>query len=96
MPRPDVKKGFIAVVSGADPVRLTWSRLLTRVFAVDISTCPACGSKVRPESAEIVEGPLLVARILLALGLYSRTPARASPRCVTIFDAMDQRLKGDD
>jgi hypothetical protein len=94
--RPDVKKGFIAVAGSADPVRLTWSRLLTRVFAVDISTCPACGSKVRPESAEIVDEPLLVARILLALGLYGRAPARAPPRCVTIFDDMDQRLEGDD
>ena len=95
--RPHVKKGFIATPGSTDPVRLTWARLLSRVFAVDISVCPGCGSKVRPESVELVDDPVLVARILLALGLYGRAPARAPPRAGGgLFDDMDQRYATDD
>jgi hypothetical protein len=95
--RPQVKKGFIAIAGSTDPVRLTWSRLLARVFAVDISVCPGCGSRIRPESVELVDDPVLVARILLALGLYGRAPARAPPRTgVSLFDDIDQCYDGDD
>jgi hypothetical protein len=94
--RPQVKKGFIALAGSQDPVRLTWSRLLARVFAVDISVCPGCGSRIRPESVELVDDPVLVARILLALGLYGRAPARAPPRMdVSLFDDIAQRYHAD-
>lgn len=39
----------------------------------------------------MVDDPPLVARILLALGLYGRAPARAPPRRGgTLFDDIDQ------
>ena len=95
--RPGVKKGFVAITGSQDPVRLTWSRLLSRVFAVDINVCPGCGSKLRPESCELVDDPVLVARILLALGLYGRAPARAPPRTGrSLFDNIDECYDADD
>ena len=95
--RPDVKKGFVASTASESPVRLTWSRLLSRVFAVDISVCPGCGSRIRPESVEMVDDPLLAFRILLALGLYGRAPARAPPRSSgSIFDNIDPCYDADD
>ena len=84
--RPDVRKGFVAAHGTGDATRLTWARLLARVFRIDISRCVACGSRLRPESVEIVTEPVLVARILLALGLYGRAPARAPPRRGSLFD----------
>lgn len=89
--RPHVRKGFVQASGSTDPVRLTWSRLLSRVFAVDISVCPGCGSRIRPESVEVVDDPLLVARMLLALGLYGRAPARAPPRSsISLFDDINE------
>ena len=49
------------------------------------------------KSVELVDDPVLVARILLALGLYGRAPARAPPRAGGgLFDDMDQRYAADD
>ena len=70
---------------------------MSRVFAVDINVCPGCGSKLRPESCELACDPVLVARILLALGLYGRAPARAPPRTGrSLFDNIDECYDADD
>lgn len=89
--RPEVKKGFVALAGSKDPVRLTWSRLLARVFAIDIARCPVCTAKIRLEGVELVTEPLLVARMLLALGLYGRAPARDPPRSTSFIDDIAQQ-----
>jgi hypothetical protein len=47
--RPDVKKGFVAVADSESPQRMTWSRLLARVFKIDIMRCPACDARIQPD-----------------------------------------------
>jgi hypothetical protein len=76
--RPDVKKGFVALQDGVE--RMSWAKLLARVFAIDIERCPACQAPLYPEGIEIVVLPNVVHAILLALGLAGRAPARAPPR----------------
>ena len=56
--RPEVKKGFVA--GSARPQRMTWSRLLARVFKIDISRCRACSARMNPEDCEVVTEPALV------------------------------------
>ena len=56
--RPEVKKGFVA--GSAGPERMTWSRLLARVFKIDISRCRACSARMNPEDCEVVTEPALV------------------------------------
>ena len=41
---------------------MSWAQRLKRVFAIDISTCPACGGTVRVIAC--VEEPALIAKIL--------------------------------
>ena len=96
--RPEVKKGFVASPSGQDPQRMTWSRLLKRVFKIDITQCKACGGKLHPENCEIVTDPLLVAAILADLGLNALPPQRGPPRRrLGLFDPdIDQSPPDDD
>ena len=54
--------------------RMSWARLLKRVFDIDIEQCPHCGGTLKIIAA--IEDPSVIARILAHLGL----PARASPR----------------
>lgn len=94
--RPDVKKGFTVVDGSPEPVRINWAWLLSRVFGIDVVRCGVCGSKLNPDSFEIVVDANVVARILLALGLYARAPARAPPRSNSLFDDIDQRYAETD
>jgi len=58
--------------------RLSWARLLKRVFALDLEHCPHCGGALKILAA-IVEPPV-IERILTHLGLAARPPPRA-PAC---------------
>ena len=60
------------------PARLSWARLLKRVFEIDLEHCPNCGGKLKIMAA-IVEAPV-TGRILTHLGLQARAPARAPAR----------------
>jgi hypothetical protein len=40
------------------PVRLSWARLLKRVFAVDLEHCPNCGGELKIIAA-ILEAPVI-------------------------------------
>jgi hypothetical protein len=55
------------------PARMSWARLLKRVFDIDIEHCPNCGEL---KSIAAIEDPAVIVRILSHLGL----PARALPR----------------
>jgi len=56
------------------PARISWARLLKRLFEIDIEHCPNCGGQLKIIAA-ILESAV-VERILTHLGLQ----ARASPR----------------
>jgi hypothetical protein len=61
--------------------RMSWARLLKRVFNIDMETCQACGGKVRVIAA--IEDPMVIRKILSHLGLDTKPPpiwpARAPP-----------------
>ena len=60
------------------PVRLSWARLLKRVFDLDLEHCPNCGGELKIIAA-ILEAPV-IERILTHLVLQARAPPRAAAR----------------
>jgi hypothetical protein len=65
--------------------RLSWSKLLARVFAVDALTCPRCRATMRILAT--IHAPEAVRKILDCVGLSSRPPP-VTP-VVTSFDLDD-------
>ena len=61
------------------PVRMTWARLLKRVF--DIERC-ACGGKLK--LIAVIEEPAVIEKILTHLGLSPQPPLRAKARRVDL------------
>ena len=62
----------------ARPARISWARLLERVFEIDLEHCPNCGGQLKIIAA-IVESAL-IERILTHLGLQARAPPRTPAR----------------
>ena len=60
-------------------VRLSWARLLKRVFNIDMQHCPKCGAGELKIIAAILEQPV-IEKILTHLGLQARAPPRAPAR----------------
>ena len=58
------------------PVRLSWAKLLKRVFEIDMEHCPNCGGELKIIAA-ILEQPV-IEKILTHLGLQARAGARQS------------------
>ena len=67
------------------PVRMSWARLLKRVFALDLEHCPNCGGELKIIAA-ILEAPV-IERILTHLGLQTRAPPRAPALGQTLLQA---------
>ena len=65
------------------PVRMTWARLLKRVFDIDVEHCKACGGKLN--IIAVIEEPDVIERILTHLGLCAQPPPRAPARRVDLF-----------
>ena len=59
------------------PVRMTWARLLKRVFDIDIEQC-ACGGKLK--LVAVIEEPVVIEKILTHLGLAAQPPPIAPAR----------------
>ena len=59
-------------------VRLSWARLLKRVFDLDLERCPNCDGELKVIAA-ILEPPV-IEKILTHLGLQPRAPPRAPAR----------------
>ena len=60
------------------PARISWARLLKRVFQIDLEHCPNCGGQIKIIAA-ILEAPV-IERILTHLGLQARAPPRVPAR----------------
>jgi len=60
------------------PVRLSWAKLLKRVFEIDMAHCPNCGGELKIIVA-ILEQPV-IEKTLTHLGLQARAPPRAPAR----------------
>ena len=56
------------------PARMSWARLLKRVFDIDIEHCLNCGGSLKIIAA--IEDPPVIVRILTHLGLPTRAPAQ--------------------
>ncbi|MDP1647154.1 MAG: hypothetical protein Q8M01_02995, partial [Rubrivivax sp.] len=67
-----------AICAHHRPVRLSWARLLKRVFELDLEHCPNCGDELKIIAA-IVETPV-IEKILTHLGLQARARPRAPSR----------------
>jgi len=55
-----------------EPKRMSWARLLKRVFNIDISICPRCQGQMRILAA--IEDPKIIRKILDHLGIPSSPP----------------------
>jgi hypothetical protein len=64
--------------------RMSWARLLKRVFEFDIERCE-CGGKLEIISA--IEEPAVIERMLTHLGLSAQPPPRTPPRRLALFQA---------
>ena len=71
-----------AQVQGETP-RMSWARLLKRVFDIDVKHCPNCGGALKIIAA--IEDPPVIIKILSHLGLPTRAPPRAPARRVDLF-----------
>jgi hypothetical protein len=60
------------------PVRLSWAKLLKRVFEIDMARCPNCAGQLKIIAA-IMEQPV-IEKLLTHLGLQARAPPRAPAR----------------
>jgi hypothetical protein len=64
--------------SARRPHRPSWTRLLKRVFDLDLEHCPNCGGELKIIAA-ILQTPV-IEKILTHLGLQARVPPRAPAR----------------
>ncbi len=60
------------------PVRLSWAKLLKRVFDLDLEHCPNCGGELKIIVATL-EQPV-IEKIPTQLGLQARAPPLAQAR----------------
>jgi hypothetical protein len=67
------------------PARMSWARLLKRVFDIDIENCPNCGGTLKIIAA--IEDPPVIVRILTHQGLPSRAP-RSPARRFDLFQTV--------
>ena len=73
------------------PARMSWARVLKRVFDIDIENCPNCGGSIEDHRCHFdrlrtgIEDLTVIARILTQLGLPSRAPPRSLARRVDLF-----------
>jgi hypothetical protein len=63
----------------ARPHRISWTRLLKRVFDIDMQHCPNCGAGELEIIAAILERPV-IEKILGHLGLDTQPPPRGRAR----------------
>ncbi|UJP02022.1 MAG: transposase [Nitrosomonas sp.] len=73
-----------AVPHSSASVRISWARLLKRVFDIDIEHCPHCGGALKIIAAILEKAA--ITKILDHLGLPARAPPRASAQIFNPFE----------
>jgi hypothetical protein len=73
--------------------RMHWSRLLKRVFGIDVETCAACGGKMRIIAA--IEDPKVIKKILSHLGLPTSPPKLWPARGPPLFELALENEMGE-
>jgi hypothetical protein len=81
----DDPSGHAETPHSSAPVRLSWARLLKRVFDIDIEHCPNCAGALTIIAA--ILDPAVIAKLLSHLGLAIRAPPRAPARPRDLFEA---------
>jgi hypothetical protein len=66
--------GHAAAAYSSAPVRMSWARLLKRVFDIDMEHCPHCSGNLKIIAA--IEDPTVIAKILTHPSLSARVPPR--------------------
>jgi hypothetical protein len=66
------------------PLRMTWARLLKRVFDIDVEQC-ACGGKLK--LIAVIEEAAVIEKILKHIGLDPQPPPREKARRVELCEA---------
>ena len=77
-PVPAASTEASAPIPFTHPHRLSWAVLLARVFALDVTICPACGGRLHLTAA--LTDPASVRRYLSGVGLPSQRPPLTPPR----------------
>jgi hypothetical protein len=68
------------------PARVSWARLLKRVFDIDIEHCPNCGGALKIIAA--IEDPPVIVKILSHLGLSTPAPPRLPAQRFDLFQTI--------
>ncbi len=70
---PSSETGCATEPAHGRPSRISWARLLKRLFDIDMQRCPNCSARELKIIAAILERPL-IERILTHLGLQAQPP----------------------
>ena len=71
--------------------RISWARLLKRIFNIDVESCNLCGGKVRIISA--IEDPKVIKKILDHVGIPSVAPAPKLARGPPATETMQESFE---
>jgi hypothetical protein len=85
VPGPVEKPGEHADDHARASARMSWARLLKRVFGIDLEHCPQCGGDLKIIAA--IEEPAVIVRILMHLGLPARAPPCSPAQPLVLFRA---------
>jgi hypothetical protein len=80
--KPHIKKGFQFIEHESDPKLVknhSWSKMLARVFKIDVTKCVKCGGEMAIVAA--VTERRAITRYLAHVGIATTAPVRGPPRC---------------
>jgi hypothetical protein len=80
--------------NGAKQKRISWAKLLSRVFALDMGNCDHCGCEMKAISAVIKQD--VIVKILTHLGLPARAPPIAPSKISRQEEFWDQSSQYDE
>lgn len=77
-----------SAANGLKQKRISWAKLLSRVFALDMNNCDHCGGEMKAVCAVIKHE--VIVKILTHLGLPARAPPISPSQIPTQEDFWDQ------